>query len=136
MKLGAAIPDVIDVAYDPDGDDRPDPQMPLPLLDRIRDLSLDEGARRRAVAAARTVLAPLIADFEATTWWYDEWTQDRIERAPAKFDAAFDRWLNLFRAAVIDQYENKRVVDHTRPPVSRAGRARAAGRRRRRRTCC
>ncbi|MET8793219.1 protein kinase [Streptomyces pseudogriseolus] len=117
MKLGAAIPDVIDVAYDPDGDDRPDPQMPLPLLDRIRDLSLDEGARRRAVAAARTVLAPLIADFEATTWWYDEWIEDRIERAPAKFDAAFDRWRDLFRAAVIDQYEqNKRVVDHTLSP--------------------
>ncbi|GAA1007989.1 protein kinase [Streptomyces thermogriseus] len=117
MKLGTAIPDVIDVAYDPEGGDRPDPRMELPLHPHIRDLSLDEGARRRAIAAARTVLAPLIADFEATTWWYDEWIEDRIEQAPKEFDAAFNRWRDLFRAAVIDQYEqNKRVVDHTLSP--------------------
>ncbi|WP_442816704.1 protein kinase domain-containing protein [Streptomyces sp. NBC_01304] len=114
MKLGKAVPEVVDVAYDPDGGDRPDPHMQLPLLADILSQSLDEDARRRAATAARTVLAPLIADFEATTWWYDEWIEDRIEQAPKKFDASFDRWRQLFRAAVIDQYEqNKRVVDHT-----------------------
>ncbi|URM92769.1 protein kinase [Streptomyces sp. MRC013] len=124
MRLGTAIPDVVDVAYDPDAGDRPDPLMPLPLLSHIRDLSLDEGARRRAVEAARTVLAPLVADFESTTWWYDEWIEDRIGRAPEKFDESFDRWRDLFRAAVIDQYEqNKRVVDHTLSPGEQ-GRAR------------
>ncbi|MFG3492256.1 protein kinase [Streptomyces sp. NPDC047972] len=128
MKLGIAIPDVVDVAYDPDGSDRPDPQMPLPLLPHIRDLSLDEGARRRAVAAARTVLAPLIGDFADTTWWYDEWIEDRIERAPQRFDDSFDRWRDLFRAAVVDQYEqNKRVVDHT---LSQGEQGRARTRRR------
>ncbi|WP_327417170.1 protein kinase domain-containing protein [Streptomyces sp. NBC_01233] len=128
MKLGVAIPDVVDVAYDPDGSDRPDPQMPLPLLPHIRDLSLDEGARQRAVAAARTVLAPLIADFADTTWWYDEWIEDRIERAPQRFDDSFDRWRELFRAAVVDQYEqNKRVVDHT---LSQGEQGRARTRRR------
>ncbi|MFD6127717.1 protein kinase [Streptomyces diastaticus] len=128
MKLGVAIPDVVDVAYDPDGSDRPDPQMPLPLLPHIRDLSLDEGARRRAVAAARTVLAPLTGDFADTTWWYDEWIEDRIERAPQRFDDSFDRWRELFRAAVVDQYEqNKRVVDHT---LSQGEQGRARTRRR------
>ncbi|MFF7216657.1 protein kinase [Streptomyces sp. NPDC008238] len=117
MKLGTAIPDVVDVAYDPEGGDRPDPQMPLPLLSNINNKSWDEAARRRAAAAARTVLAPLIADFESTTWWYDEWIEDRIERAPQEFDASFERWRLLFRAAVLDQYEqNKRVVDHTLSP--------------------
>ncbi|MFE2261056.1 protein kinase domain-containing protein [Streptomyces griseosporeus] len=117
MKLGTAIPEVVDVAYDPDGSDRPDPHMPLPLRAEILSQSLDEDARRRAAATARAVLAPLIADFESTTWWYDEWIEDRIEQAPEKFNAAFDRWRDLFRAAVIDQYEqNKRVVDHTLSP--------------------
>ncbi|MET9656216.1 protein kinase [Streptomyces sp. NPDC006510] len=128
MKLGIAIPDVVDVAYDPDDSDRPDPRMPLPLLPHIRDLSLDEGARRRAVAAARTVLAPLIADFAATTWWYDEWIEDRIDRAPHWFDESFERWRELFRASVVDQYEqNKRVVDHT---LSQGEQSRARTRRR------
>ncbi len=117
MPLGNAIPDVVDVAYDPEGGDRPDPQMQLPLLSDISDKSWDEDARRRAADAARTVLAPLITDFESTTWWYDEWIEDRIERAPKEFDASFDRWRQLFRAAVIDQYEqNRRVVDHTLTP--------------------
>lgn len=125
MKLGTAITDVIDVAYDPDGDDRPDPHMSLPLLPHVRDLSLDEEARRRAIDTARTVLAPLITDFTATTWWYDEWIEDRIEQAPHEFDASFDRWRQLFRAAVLDQYEqNKRVVDHTLSPGEQ-GRARS-----------
>ncbi|MGW9593631.1 protein kinase domain-containing protein [Streptomyces chartreusis] len=128
MQLGIAIPEVVDVAYDPDGDDRPDPQMPLPLRSDILNRSLDEDARRRAAATARTVLAPLIADFESTTWWYDEWIEDRIERAPQEFDAAFDRWRQLFRAAVIDQYEqNKRVVDHT---LTQGEQSRARSRRR------
>ncbi|MFI5814557.1 protein kinase [Streptomyces sp. NPDC051643] len=117
MKLGTAIPDIIDVAYDPDAGDRPDPQMPLPLRHGFLSDSLDEDARRRAVATARTVLTPLIPEFEKTTWWYDDWIEDRIERAPGKFDASFDRWRDLFRAAVIDQFEqNKRVVDHTLSP--------------------
>ncbi|MEU5121878.1 protein kinase domain-containing protein [Streptomyces asoensis] len=117
MKLGTAIPDIIDVAYDPDAGDRPDPQMPLPLRHGFLGDSLDEDARRRAVATARTVLAPLITEFEKTTWWYDDWIEDRIERAPGEFDASFDRWRDLFRAAVIDQFEqNKRVVDHTLSP--------------------
>jgi serine/threonine protein kinase len=125
MKLGSTIPDVVDVSYDPHGGDRPDPRMPLPLLQDVRDLSLDEDARRRAVTAARTVLAPLIAEFATSTWWYDEWIEDRIERAPRTFDASFDRWRQLFRAAVIDQYEqNKRVVDHTLTPGEQ-GRARS-----------
>ncbi|MFJ9885299.1 protein kinase [Streptomyces sp. NPDC091287] len=114
MKLGIAVPDVVDVAYDPDGSDRPDPQMPLPLLPHIRDLSEDEGARRRAVSVAHAVLDPLRHLFADTTWWYDEWIEDRIERAPERFDKRFNRWRALFRAAVVDQYEqNKRVVDHT-----------------------
>ncbi|SBT94863.1 ATP-dependent helicase YprA, contains C-terminal metal-binding DUF1998 domain [Streptomyces sp. DI166] len=117
MKLGSAIPEVVDVAYDPDGGDRPDPHMPLPLLPGVLGASLDEDARRRATATARTVLAPLIPEFEKTTWWYDEWIEDRIQQAPHAFDRAFDRWRDLFRAAVIDQYEqNKRVVDHTLSP--------------------
>ncbi|WP_406516442.1 protein kinase domain-containing protein [Streptomyces sp. NBC_00134] len=128
MKLGRAVPDVVDVAYDPEGEERPDPDMPLPLLSDIRDLSLDEDAQRRAVAAARTALAPLIPDFTDTTWWYDEWIEDQVADAPTAFDAAFDRWRQLFRAAVLDQYEqNRRVVDHT---LSQGEQARARSRRR------
>ncbi|MFF3005983.1 protein kinase [Kitasatospora sp. NPDC057940] len=128
MKLGRAVPDVIDVAYDPDGEERPDPGMPLPLRPDVRDLSLDETARRRAVMAARSVLAPLIPAFEDTTWWYDDWIEIQIDQAPGTFDAAFGRWRLLFRAAVLDQYEqNRRVVDTT---LSNGEQARARSRRR------
>ncbi|MFB8167440.1 protein kinase [Kitasatospora purpeofusca] len=128
LRLGRAVPDVIDVAYDPDGEERPDPNMPLPLLADIRDQSLDESARRRAVVAARTVLSPLIPDFTDTTWWYDDWIEEQIAKAPDAFDEAFERWRQLFRAAVLDQYEqNRRVVDTT---LSTGEQARARSRRR------
>ncbi|MDI3420123.1 protein kinase domain-containing protein [Streptomyces luteolus] len=128
LELGRAIPDIVDVAYDPDDEERPDPDMPLPLLADVRDDSLDEQAQRRAVAAAHAVLAPLVPAFSDTTWWYDEWIEDQVKAAPADFDAAFDRWRQLFRAAVIDQYEqNRRVVDHSLSPGEHA---RARSRRR------
>ncbi|MCX5210069.1 protein kinase [Kitasatospora sp. NBC_00240] len=128
MRLGRAVPDVIDVTYDPNGEERPDPEMPLPLRSHIRDESLDESARLRAVTAARTVLSPLIPDFADTTWWYDTWIEDQVTKAPATFDEAFERWRELFRAAVLDQYEqNRRVVDTT---LSNGEQSRARSRRR------
>jgi hypothetical protein len=111
LELGRAIPQVLDIAH-PDTGDRPNP--PLALQPEIRDASLDEEAQRRTVEAALRVLGPLLPRFAETTWWYDDWIQDRVRTVPVRFDAAFDRWRDLFRAALIDQFEqNKRVLDHT-----------------------
>ncbi|UYQ65610.1 protein kinase domain-containing protein [Streptomyces peucetius] len=125
LKLGRAIPEVLDVSY-PDTGDRPQPA--LGLQPDIRDASLDGDAQRRTVDAALRVLAPLIPQFAETTWWYDDWIQDRVRTVPVRFDAAFDRWRDLFRSALDDQYiQNKRRLDYS---LTEGDRMRANARRR------
>ncbi|UXY31085.1 protein kinase domain-containing protein [Streptomyces sp. HUAS TT20] len=111
LKLGRAVPDVLDVSH-PDTGDRPAPA--LGLQPDILAASLDESAQRRTVDAAQRVLGPLLPDFADTTWWHDDWIQDRVRTVPERFDRAFDRWRQLFRAALDDQYiQNKRRLDYS-----------------------
>ncbi|MFE3769597.1 protein kinase [Streptomyces sp. NPDC059122] len=125
LKLGRAIPDVLDVSYPETGD------RPAPALDLHPDIlaaSLDEAAQRRTVDAALRVLGPLLPDFADTTWWYDDWIQEVVRTAPERFDNAFDRWRQLFRAALDDQYiQNKRRLDYS---LTEGDRNRANARRR------
>lgn len=125
LRLGRSVPDVLDVAH-PDTGDRPDPA--LELLPDILDASHDDGAQRRTVDAALTVLGPLLKEFADTTWWHDDWIQDKVRTVPERFDRAFDRWRSLFRAALDDQYvQNKRRLDYS---LTETDRVRANARRR------
>jgi len=126
LKLGSAIPSVIDTSYDEEA--RP-PAPELPLHDHVRAKITDKSAQARAVAAARQVLGALRDEFaEKSTWWHDQWIEEVVTAAPDQFDRAFDRWRDLFRAALIDQDEqNRRVLDHS---LSEADRQIATRRRR------
>ncbi|MGW0797126.1 protein kinase domain-containing protein [Streptomyces sp. NPDC002692] len=125
LRLGRSIPDVLDVSY-PDGGDRPDPA--LGLLPDIQAAAHDDGARRRTVDASLRVLGPLLPSFVETTWWHDDWIQDKVQTVAERFDRAFDRWRTLFRAALDDQYvQNKRRLDYS---LTEGDRNRANSRRR------
>ncbi|MFW6721964.1 protein kinase domain-containing protein [Streptomyces sp. MAR4 CNY-716] len=117
LTLGRAIPQVLDIAYH-ESSGRPAPG--LDLLDDIRTASHDPGAQTRTIAAARRVLGPLLPRFGETTWWDERWIEDAVRRAPRDFDRAFDRWRDLYRTALVDQYvQNRRVLDHTLTEKSR-----------------
>ncbi|WP_240656539.1 protein kinase [Streptomyces sp. V2] len=125
LKLGRSIPEVLDVSY-PDTGERPDPA--LALRPEISLASEDKDAQRRTVDAARRVLGPLLRDFSETTWWHDDWIEDKVRGIPTQFDRAFNRWRNLFRDALFDQYEqNKRRLDYG---LTEGDRGRANSRRR------
>ncbi|MFD3496200.1 protein kinase [Streptomyces sp. NPDC058690] len=125
LKLGRAIPEVLDVSYAETGD-RPTPA--LELQPEILAASLDADAQRRTVDASLRVLAPLLPQFAETTWWHDDWIQDRVHTVPERFDRAFDRWRQLFKAALDDQYiQNKRRLDYS---LTEGDRIRANARRR------
>lgn len=125
LKLGRAVPEVLDVSY-PETGERPSPA--LELLPDILAASLDESARRRTVDAALRVLGPLLPDFADTTWWHDDWIQDRVQTVATRFDRAFDRWRQLFRSALDDQYiQNRRRLDYS---LTEGDRIRANARRR------
>ncbi|MFJ5225108.1 protein kinase [Streptomyces sp. NPDC088400] len=125
LKLGRALPEVLDVSY-PDSGDRPAPA--LELQPEILAASLDRDAQLRTVEASLRVLGPLLPDFADTTWWHDDWIQDRVRTVAERFDRAFDRWRQLFRAALDDQYiQNKRRLDYS---LTEGDRIRANARRR------
>ncbi len=128
LKLGRAIPRSIDMSgTEPEGRRRPDPR--LPLLDGVARDAASPDAARRAVARASAVLRELEDGLrDRTSWWDPGWVEQAVRAAPAAFDHAFDRWRDLFRAALIDQWEqNRRRLDHS---LSQRDRDAAARRRR------
>ena len=128
LKLGRAIPRSIDMpGTEPEGRRRPDPR--LPLHDGVARDAASPDAARRAIARASAVLRELEDDL-ATGPRGGILAGSSMLYAPPRrrFDDAFDRWRDLFRAALIDQWEqNRRRLDHSRRRRDRD----AAARRRR-----
>ncbi|GIH68124.1 protein kinase domain-containing protein [Sphaerimonospora thailandensis] len=111
LKLGSAIPHIIDISY-PADTRYPAPELALhsDVVAKLRDAA----AQRRAVTAAREVFGGLSAEFTDATWWHERWIEETVRNAPREFDQAWNRWRDLFRAALVDQAEqNRRVLDHT-----------------------
>ncbi|MER5454637.1 protein kinase [Micromonospora sp. NPDC002389] len=124
IKLGRTIPENIDISY-PEDSRVPNPT--LPLHDHITAALHDADSQDRAARAARRVFAGLLPDYAQSSWWDDRWIEDTVHTTPERFDRAFDRWRDLFRAALVDQAEqNRRVLDHT---LSERDRRIAVGRR-------
>ncbi|MEV0328203.1 protein kinase [Micromonospora echinospora] len=124
LKLGRAIPEIVDIAY-PEDSRLPNPA--LALLDHVTAALSDNGSQETAAVAARAVFAGLLPEYAESSWWDDRWIEDTVRTAPERFDRAFDRWRDLFRAALVDQAEqNRRVLDHT---LSERDRRIAVGRR-------
>jgi ATP-dependent helicase YprA (DUF1998 family) len=114
IRLGRAIPESIDMdGTEPEGRRRPDPR--LALIDEVaRDVG-DSSAIDRAVTRATAVLEELTDGLATrTSWWDPGWVERVVRAAPATFDRAFDRWRDLFRSALVDQWEqNRRRLDYS-----------------------
>ncbi|MEG9514638.1 protein kinase [Saccharopolyspora indica] len=110
LKLGKAIPEIIDDAIDSDAATAP----LLPLYEQITAGIHAPAAQQRASRAANEVFGPLREKFEDTTWWQDGWIEAVVAAAPHNFDRAFDRWRRLFQAAVLDRAEqHRRMMDYS-----------------------
>jgi hypothetical protein len=111
LKLGRAIPEVIDIGYT-EGSGRPAPQ--LTVHSHIAAALRDQNVQARTISVAYRVLGALLPEFAKTTWWDETWIEERVRVAGDRFDRAFDRWRGLFNSALHDQYvQNKRVLDHS-----------------------
>lgn len=68
------------------------------------------GAVDRAIDRAGRLLAPMIAELSAASWWEDDWVEQVMRDAYTRLDAACDRWRTLYRAALADQAEQNTLV--------------------------
>ena len=108
LKLGRAIPESIDMAGTEPGGARPAPVLPLAAHVAADIAAPDAG--RRATARAGTIIAELADDLRTrTSWWDEHWVETVVRSAPDAFGRAFDRWRDLYRGALIDQWEQNRL---------------------------
>lgn len=127
LRLGTQVQETIVLdGSEPEGKRKPDPA--LKLTDDARVAIESDEAKGRALVRAHGVLDRMGPDLAGTSWWFPGWIENVIEKAPVNFGKAFDRWRDLYRAALIDQYEqNRRRLDHS---LSQRDRDIANGRRR------
>lgn len=90
LPLGDSIEQVIDT----------DNEAQLPLRANARDaIELSEAARNEVRARVRRILQFDLATLANAGWFNDAWLESVIAEAPVRFNRAFDRWRELFRAA-------------------------------------
>jgi len=72
---------------------------------------------RRSQQTAERVLAELRAtwalDGGDPSWWSNTWVHDQVTHAASAFDAAFDRWRQLYRTALSEYHEQHRLAIST-----------------------
>ncbi|MEJ5349439.1 MAG: DEAD/DEAH box helicase [Desulfosoma sp.] len=91
LRLGSAIDDVIEL----------NPWPELPLKEEVRaQIELSELRLAECLAEAREILNACGEDLAESGWYTDQWLEELLRTAPKAFDAAFDRWRELYRAAI------------------------------------
>ena len=91
LPLGDSIEEVIDT----------DDEAQLPLRATVLDaIQLSEPARNEVRERARHILQFDLAALANAGWFSDAWLEAVIAEAPVNFNRAFDRWRELFRAAI------------------------------------
>jgi hypothetical protein len=91
LPLGESIEQVINT----------DDEQLLPLkLEVVSAIQLTEAVQSEVRERARRILRFDLAGLANAGWFNDAWLQAVISEAPANFDRAFNRWRELFRAAI------------------------------------
>jgi ATP-dependent helicase YprA (DUF1998 family) len=90
LPLGPSIEQVIDME-----------QAALPLLaNAAGQIQLGATARHELRERVRQVLASDAGLLSAARWFSDAWIERVLDEAPERFDRAFNRWRELYRAAM------------------------------------
>ena len=114
LKLGRAIPESIQMdGTEPEGRRRPSPA--LPLTDQVAADAASARVADRTLTRASWIFEELEPDLrDQTSWWDPGWLEHVVRQAAREFDLAFERWRDLFRAALVDQWEqNRRRLDYS-----------------------
>ncbi|MGQ0464797.1 MAG: DEAD/DEAH box helicase [Sporichthyaceae bacterium] len=99
----------------------------LPVVPEIWRALTEPDVVRRAAARADAVISAVRATWESTgepaRWWYDGWVGDQIRGASQTFDAALNRWRDLYRAATAEYDEQNKLAIDSRAPQKAKDRA-------------
>ena len=103
LPLGGSIADILDL-------DRES----LPLKEEIRSrIELSENQIRECTEEVMSVLGSCEPDLSAGGWYSEEWVETVVRNAPEEFDRAFDRWRELYHAAMAQLMEAQQLLFRT-----------------------
>jgi replicative superfamily II helicase len=89
--LGSSVAEVIDIEALP--------ELPLKVEVAVQ-IQLSEPFLRECLEEARAVLAACGPELAESGWYSEEWLENTLRYAARAFDEAFDRWRELYRAAM------------------------------------
>lgn len=105
QRLGQTLSEVLDLG---DGE--------LGLLPSVRDSLANPAARQSARTRSVRILATLASDLEQVGWYSDGWLDDTMNSVLNEFDAAADRWRELFQSATRQRDRQHAIIqDASRP---------------------
>lgn len=107
LDLKASMVDLLDI-------DQPD----QPLRPEVQ-AHLTATAHRTAAIEAITKVLTATSEVTSAPWWTDTWVADTVDHAPARFNAAADRWRGLYREAQAE-------LDHANETLKTIGASEAA----------
>ncbi len=117
LSLGSSIPGIIDVR-----------QEGYPLTENARNrIELSEARFKECFDEARSIFGSCAPDIGKAAWYTEEWLEKALKRAPEEFDAAFNRFRELYHAAdrqYVEASEKLRYRAGNRQEVESAGRSR------------
>ncbi len=105
QALGRALTELLDVEGD---------EPTLALDAKVAARLGDPGARSRARERSRRVLGE-VAELDEADWYMEGWLDGVLAAAPTRFDAACERWRELYRSAARAQRaQNDIAIDQGR----------------------
>lgn len=112
LPLGSSMDELLDLDHT---------EYPL-RRDKQAQLQLNEHSLQRVVEMFEQVVGedPRIAD---ARWYTREWLRETVVSAPSEFDRAFGRWRELYKSAIEQRDQARRISDSRR--TSRDERRRA-----------
>lgn len=111
--LGKTLTRVLDLAPD-------NGLLPLPVADAIKEDLRDPYRREEARARAAPVIDEIRSELAQTTWFHEDWVGEVLGQIDINFDAACERWRNLYRAARRQRKLHHDIIgDHSRPEAER-----------------
>lgn len=104
LPLKQSMADVLDLESD---------GYPLPA-ETTSQIQLSVQRQQEVVEAFREVVGADTASIRAADWFTEEWLEETVHNAPEAFDRAFNRWRELYRAAIQQRDEARQKVDRPR----------------------
>lgn len=84
-----------------------------PLRAELRTVLEDEAAASRARSVATSLLGHLAGEVTSAVWWSEEWVGHVIDSAVDEFDAACNRWRELYRSAEFERLAAEKISGDT-----------------------